>query len=203
MNGARQLVVFVKLPRLGAVKRRLAAGIGDVAAYRFYRETTASLLRRVGRDPRWRTWLAVTPDRSLSEDCAWPADLPRLPQGQGDLGRRMGRILRHLPPGPAVIIGSDIPAIGAAQVAAAFATLGRCDAVFGPSPDGGYWLVGFRRCPIGFDPFAGVRWSSPAALADTRANLDKRFSVTLLDELEDVDDVDSYLRWRRRAATIT
>jgi hypothetical protein len=43
-------------------------------------------------------------------------------------------------------------------------------AVFGPARDGGYWLVGFgprRRPPA---PFAGVRWSTGHALADTLRN---------------------------------
>ena len=67
---------------------------------------------RLARDPRWRTVLVVDPDRDVAARF-WPSRrlVPRLPQGQGDLGRRMQRLFERLPPGPAIIVGSDIPAI--------------------------------------------------------------------------------------------
>ncbi len=46
---------------IGAVKLRLAADIGDFAAWRFYRRTTRDALDEIARDPRWRTSLSVTP----------------------------------------------------------------------------------------------------------------------------------------------
>ena len=54
-----------------------------------------------------------------------------------------------LPPGPVVVIGSDIPGITARHIAEAFRLLGRHAFVFGPARDGGYWLVGARRRPAG------------------------------------------------------
>jgi uncharacterized protein len=196
----RHLVVFAKAPRLGQVKSRLAAEIGALAALRFYRGTTARVLRRLGQDPRWRTLIAVTPSRALREPF-WDSHVPRLDQGRGDLGHRMARVFRTLPPGPVVIVGSDIPELAPRHVAAAFRALGSGDAVFGPAADGGYWLVGLRRSPrrpTGL--FAGVRWSSPHALADTRASLPRGFTVTLLETLDDVDEAESYRRWRDHAA---
>jgi len=187
VSQARHLVVFVKAPRLGAVKTRLAADIGALAAWRFYRAMTARLLRRLGRDRRWRLWLAVTPDRFAHGPAFWPPTLPRLAQGGGDLGRRMARVLNALPPGPAIIVGSDVPGIGVDHVARAFAALSAHDLVFGPAADGGYWLVGARRRPLPRGMFANVRWSSAHALADTLAGLDRRRSVALIDRLADVD----------------
>jgi hypothetical protein len=197
-RGRRHLVVFVKAPRLGQVKSRLAAGIGAVAALRFYRGTTAQVLRRLGRDPRWRTVIAVTPSRALRERF-WERRLPRLDQGPGDLGRRMARVFRSLPPGPVVLVGSDIPELAVRHVASAFRALGSRDAVFGPARDGGYWLVGLRRAPrVPAGLFAGVRWSSTHALADTQASLPRGFAVAHLETLEDVDDAAGYRRWRNR-----
>lgn len=195
MRGARHLVIFLRAPRLGRVKSRLAAGIGAAAALRFYRETSARLLRRVARDRRWRCQLAVTPDRDARGN--WPAGLPRRGQGGGDLGRRMARIFEELPPGPVLIVGSDIPALAPRHVEAGFRALGRCEAVLGPAADGGYWLVGLRRRPrLPRGLFAGVRWSSRFALADTRASLPRGMSIALLETLEDVDDAEGYRRWR-------
>ena len=177
------LVIFARLPRLGTGKRRLAADIGPVAALRFQRSALATTVRRLARDPRWQTWLAITPDHGGP----WPAGLPRIGQGDGDLGRRMARVTRVLPPGPAMIIGSDIPGIRLHHIAAGFRALGDRDAVFGPARDGGYWLVGLRRRPGFLDPFGGVRWSTPHALADTMANLAGR-RIALLEVLDDIDD---------------
>jgi rSAM/selenodomain-associated transferase 1 len=202
-NRARHVFVFVKAPRLGQVKSRLAAGIGALPALRFYRETMARVLWAVGRDTRWCTLVAITPLRAL-HGRFWDQDLSRLDQGAGDLGRRMARAFRALPSGPAVIIGSDIPELAPRHVAAAFRALGGHDAVLGPAGDGGYWLVGLKRTrPIPAGLFVGVRWSSPHALADTRASLPRHFSVALLETLEDVDDLESYRRWRARRDRLT
>lgn len=192
----RHLVVFAKAPALGRVKSRLAAGIGASAALAFYRSTLAALLRRVGRDRRWRTVLAVTPDRSANAR-VWPAHLPRRPQGRGDLGVRMGRVFRVWERGPAIIIGADIPDITPAHIAQAFRALAGADAVFGPARDGGYWLVGLRRGPKPPDIFKNVRWSTKHTLSDTLANLKGR-RVVQIDTLEDIDDVAAYRRWRNR-----
>jgi rSAM/selenodomain-associated transferase 1 len=196
MRPARHLVVFLRQPRLGRVKSRMAAGIGALAALRFYRLATAQLVRRMTRDRRWRCQVWITPDRAARRP-PWRAAASWRGQGGGDLGRRMARVFETLPPGPAVIIGSDIPAIRPAHIAAAFRVLGRHQAVFGPAADGGYWLVGLRRRPrVPHRLFERVRWSSEHALADTRAGLPKGLSVALLETLEDVDDAPAYARWR-------
>jgi rSAM/selenodomain-associated transferase 1 len=190
-RSGRHLVIFTRQPRLGSGKRRLAQDIGQVAALRFQRAMLSLLLRRLGRDRRWITWLAVTPDRARP----WPARLPVVPQGQGDVGLRMGRVARMLPRGAVVIVGSDIPGITAGDIALAFKALGHRDAVFGPASDGGYWLVGLRRRPRLLIPFDGVRWSSEHALKDTLANLAGR-PVGLLRQLTDIDDGAAFSRAR-------
>ena len=108
----------------------------------------------------------------------------------------MQRLFRTLPPGPAIIVGSDIPAIKASDIACAFRLLGNADAVFGRATDGGYWLVGLRRTPRLLAPFAGVRWSGPHALADTLGNL-KGSRVAFAATLSDVDTEENYRRLRR------
>lgn len=165
-------MIFVKAPEPGRVKTRLARDIGAIAATWWFRHQTRALIRRLARDPRWTTELAVAPDRAAGAR-HWPAHVARRPQGPGDLGDRMGRVLRGAPPGPIAIVGGDIPGIRSGHIAAAFRALGRAEAVLGPAPDGGFWLIGLRRggraIPAGL--FRGVRWSSADALADTAASL--------------------------------
>ena len=190
-----QLIVMLKEPRPGRVKTRLGRDIGMVAAAWWFRHQAARLLRRI-EDPRWRLVLAVSPDAEGRRSRVWPAHLPRVPQGKGTLGDRMARLLRRLPPGPVCIIGADIPDIGRAHIARAFAALGRHDAVIGPAPDGGYWLIGLRRTrAVPARLFDGVRWSGPHARADTLAGL-RGQRVALIDTLRDVDEASDLGRRR-------
>ncbi len=195
VRGRDHLIVFVRAPRFGAVKRRLASQIGPGAAWRFYRELSRAVARTLARDRRWRVTLAVTPDRFADRARFWPADIRRRKQGGGDLGRRMHRALAAPRGARVVIVGSDIPGIASRDIAAAFRALGAADAVFGPAADGGYWLIGARAATPPYRAFRGVRWSSRHALADTVANLDPRRRVAWLAEREDVDDGGSYRRW--------
>lgn len=184
----RTLVIMIKEPRPGRVKTRLGRDIGMVGAAWWFRHQTRALIRRL-RDPRWRVVLAVSPDREGMQSRVWPGDLPRLAQGDGDLGTRMGRMLRIMPPGPVCIIGADIPGITSAHIVRAFAALGDHGWVFGPAPDGGYWLIGAQRAAaLPRDLFRGVRWSSEHALCDTVATLPGQ-RVALIDTLRDVDTV--------------
>lgn len=195
---ARHLVVFAKPPRLGRVKTRLAADIGAINAWRFYRITLNRLLRTLGWSTPWQCWLALPPERGGPYRPHLPLPVvgwQLISQGDGDLGARMGRTMHRMPPGPVVIIGSDIPGIRTDHICRAFGALNENDLVFGPAFDGGYWLVGARRCPrIPATLFADVRWSTSSALADTRRNA-RGLKIADLDVLEDVDEGDQFRRW--------
>lgn len=189
----QRLIVMLKEPRPGRVKTRLGREIGMVTAAWWFRHQTARLLRRLD-DPRWELILAVGPDSDGLKSRVWPEHLPRIPQGPGDLGHRMARVLRSMPPGPACIIGGDIPGILPIHISRAFAALGNHDAVFGPAPDGGYWLVGLRHpahAQAGF--LENVRWSSEHALADSMASLSSA-RIALTDTLTDVDTAADLVR---------
>jgi uncharacterized protein len=190
----RTLVLFVRVPRLGAGKRRLARAIGDVAAVRFERQMLALLLRRLGRDRRWQLRIAATPDGARPHLPRRPRPARILGQGGGDLGVRMRRAIIACPPGPVVLVGADIPLVAASHIAAAFRLLGACELVFGPAADGGFWLVGARRRPRRPPPFGRVRWSTRHALADTLANLPRGIEIGRVERLSDVDDADAYRR---------
>jgi rSAM/selenodomain-associated transferase 1 len=190
MSAARHLVIMAKQPKLGRVKTRLGRDIGPVEATRIYRVMLAGLLRRLGGDPRWQTWLAVDGVDEVHAP-VWPAACHVVSQGRGDLGQRMQRQFDSLPPGPVVLVGSDIPAITPADIASAFKALGESDFCFGPAPDGGYWLAGQAARARGTEMFVNVRWSSEHALADTMTNLAGR-EVAMLRQLTDVDDAASY-----------
>ena len=191
------VILFAKQPRLGRVKSRLAKDIGDAKSLSFYRNNLTRVVRRLKGDPRINLTIAISPDRVASENPAWAFGVPLIRQGHGELGERMARAFRNAPPGPVIIIGSDIPAITKPLVLNAIRKLGHADAVFGPSGDGGYWLVGLRRLrPPSYSLFRSVRWSGPYALKDSKATLTKASVVVLATCLDDVDDGASYHRWK-------
>lgn len=181
----RHVVMMVKEPVPGRVKTRLGADIGMVPAAWWVRHQTNRMIRRLN-DPRWSLTLAIAPDRALRSPI-WPAGPYRMGQSAGDLGDRMAGIFRALPPGPALIVGADIPGLAPLHLARAFDALGHHDAVIGPASDGGYWLIGLRRTaaiPAGL--FDSVRWSTPHARSDTLATM-RGLRTIQTDLLDDVD----------------
>jgi rSAM/selenodomain-associated transferase 1 len=168
---ACRLVIMAKVPVAGQVKTRLAREIGTVDATMFYRVAMRNVIARLARQPFWRTVLIVDPDSGTMSRML-PPGAARAGQGRGDLGQRMQRPMRFLPPGPVCLIGTDVPDISIADVRRAFRLLGGHDAVFWPAEDGGFWLVGLRRSPRVIDPYRGrVPWSRADTLERTLANL--------------------------------
>lgn len=177
---------MVKDPRAGRVKTRLGRDIGMTNAAWWYRHQTRRLLHAL-RDPRWTILLSVAPDRTYQTSRSWPKDLPRIPQGRGDIGQRMARSLARTK-GPTVLIGSDIPGITPHHIADAFAKLGAHNTVIGPAQDGGFWLIGLHRPKA--QPttlFQNTRWSHPETLNDTWPSLPK--PVAKISTLTDIDTV--------------
>ena len=194
------LLVFAKEPAPGSVKTRLAAAVGAARAAEVYRELTnitltcAAHARQggvVGSIELWCSPDAESPHfRGLAGGCR--ASLHR--QGDGDLGSRMadaiGDALTRAP--AAVLVGTDCPVLTVPHLARACRLLATHDAVLGPAEDGGYVLIGARR-PV---PMAGIRWSTPHAMADTIAGFARAgIGWATLPALWDVDDAADLARW--------
>jgi len=196
----RHVILFARTPRYGRVKTRLAKDIGQNETLRFYRNTLSTVSQRLTGHGKFNFSIALTPDTGLVNECS--PILGRQPlraQGSGDLGKRMTSAFASLPPGPALIIGSDIPDIHPHHLEVAFRKLGENDAVFGPCDDGGYWLVGLkRRQGLAPDFMRHVRWSSCHALKDTLATLPKHWKVAYINKLDDIDDGAAYMEWAKR-----
>lgn len=193
---------MAKAPRLGRVKTRLARDIGRGPATRFYRRQAALLLHRLSAGP-WRRVLALAPGAAIPAIARiWPQSRHWRVclQPPGPLGQRMLRLMIRQPPGPVVLVGSDIPDIRPAPIRAAFRALGQHDVVFGPALDGGYWLIGIAagtKRKINPHSLDRVRWSSPDALQDSVEALQgKAIAVAVLPiPLSDIDDGADYWRW--------
>jgi rSAM/selenodomain-associated transferase 1 len=191
-----RLIIFLKAPRAGSVKTRLATTLGDHAALEAYRLLLATTLGAM--QPLSSVELRFTPDDAAEEAArllrpGWTA----VAQGPGDLGERLARAFDDAYREGArrvAVIGSDCPDLTAADITEAWETLDESDVVLGPATDGGYWLLASRR-PCAF-LFRGIPWSSSAVLAATRRRAESAgLEVTLLRELTDVDTEEDWLRW--------
>ncbi|MEO9253962.1 MAG: TIGR04282 family arsenosugar biosynthesis glycosyltransferase [Tepidiformaceae bacterium] len=189
--GPDTVILFTKAPAQGKAKSRLAISVGPETAVGFARAFIRDTSQLVEAGS-WPTTVAYAPAGSEAElhDLA-PAD-HYLQQPIGDLGARIRFAIEHeLVRGHRpVLIGSDTPDLPACLLSQAFQTLDSTDFVIGPSPDGGFYLLGART----FDSrvFEGVMWSTPHVFQQLVENLQRAgYSFTLLEEWEDVDDIHS------------
>lgn len=187
------LIIFSKTPRYSIVKKRLAKDIGNIEALRFYANSLRKNLRNLGQDPRWGTWLALSSKRDkIRKDIFLGCKF--FFQGHGDLGNKMKSCINTVPGGNTLLIGGDIPNIARETISNAFKKLEFYDLVFGPSFDGGFWLVGVKgdlnlRRRNTFNIFNSVRWSSKFTLDDTMKNIRNK-KVYLLNYKSDIDTID-------------
>jgi rSAM/selenodomain-associated transferase 1 len=90
-------------------------------------------------------------------------------QGDGDLGARMLAALATAG-GPALVIGTDCPALEPGQLRTAADTLRLgTEVVVFPAEDGGYVLMGMRKPEPAL--FSGLRWGTPGVMEETRRRL--------------------------------
>lgn len=183
-----KLIVFVKAPRPGTVKTRLAKSIGTNAACGAYCLLVETLLRRIERLENVE--LRFTPDDAADEIRSWLRKTWQTsPQGAGHLGERLQRAFQTAFQNGAnrvVVIGSDCPEITADDVDRAWSALKTNDSVLGPARDGGYWLIGLRQPQPAL--FQNISWSTATVFEETLARAKAaRLNVKLLRQLTDVD----------------
>ncbi|HKA05721.1 MAG TPA: TIGR04282 family arsenosugar biosynthesis glycosyltransferase [Gemmataceae bacterium] len=195
------LLVFVKFPEPGKVKTRLADELGTEVAAAHYREWIGRVLRNVQPTRESLHVVGYFDGATADRFSEWNGLVDNWrAQPAGDLGTRLadGFEWGHRRGQPVIAIGTDCLDLTAEHVESALQLLRERDAVFGPTTDGGYYLVGTRtHVPSLFD---AVRWSSPHTLAD---NLERCQSLglrfLLLDELADIDTAADWREYQARS----
>ncbi|MCO5168700.1 MAG: TIGR04282 family arsenosugar biosynthesis glycosyltransferase [Planctomycetes bacterium] len=188
-RGAR-VIVMAKAPRPGRVKTRLAQGLGSEAA--------ACALARAFLLDVWRSVEGLPWAQGVIAGDALDMGVPGAPvwpQGEGDLGERLERVIERAlrDAGAVIVVGSDSPGLPMALLEEARAALERADAAIGPCSDGGFYLLGLRRHRPGL--LGGLPWSAASTHAATLARLRAEdFDPVELARWFDVDDVDDLRR---------
>ena len=196
---ARALVaVFAKPPRPGRVKTRLAQDIKN-ACPTWSSDRIQDLVCALAQAFVDDTWSLLSSFSDLRRVLATTGPMQaagnyddrshRWSQGDGDLGQRMRRVLRRglEDHSIAIVLGADSPGLSAQHLIQAVEQLeAGADAVLGPCEDGGFYLLGLRRCPAGL--LEDIRWSEPDTREQTRLHLEAEgFSVHQLPPYFDVD----------------
>ncbi len=187
------VVVFAKEPLPGKVKTRLGKVIGHDRAARLYGLFLRYLSARLRKLPGGlRLFIAVDPPGSRRKILRYfRGARPRAFAQRGrDLGNRMLNATRDAQKRGArkvLITGSDCLELSPSHLRKALAVLEKKDLVLGPSRDGGYFLVGWKK-PLRAC-FKGVAWSTPSVFRRTLRNAGKAgFTAGFLPVLSDLDE---------------
>ena len=189
------MAVFARAPEPGRVKTRLIPVLRAAEAAELYEALLLDTIEVV--ESCARTVVAFTPSggrRVLERLLGGHRRL--LPQGPGDLGERLGRVFEILCERgqPALVVGSDCPALTAARIRTAAERLGHADVVIGPALDGGYYLIGLRRPRP--ELFRDIPWSTGSVLEITRSRAQEAgLRVELLEAARDLDTPEDLYEW--------
>ena len=193
----RSVLLLAKAPQPGLAKTRLVPLLGAEGAAALQARLIKHALETAREASLGTIELHGAPaDDDFLHYCAGHYGAALLPQAEGDLGERMRSALaRGLDAADcAILIGADCPALTARHLRLAAQALDDGnDAVLAPTEDGGYALVGLKRCDARL--FEGIAWSTPTVMDDTRARLrGLGWRWYELDTLWDIDRPDDYRR---------
>lgn len=180
------LLVIAKQPLAGRAKTRLTPPCTPEQAAALAEAALRDTLETVAKVPVVRRVLVFEGDPG-----PWrPNGFDVIAQRGDGLGSRLQAAFDDIS-GPALLIGMDTPQVTPAQLGDAVCALAdpSVDSVLGPTADGGYWCVGFRRSvPTAFDDV-------PMSSAETYQRQQLRFAelgVRVADQplLRDVDTIE-------------
>ena len=155
-------MLFVRAPRIGEVKTRLARDLGAQTALDLYKAFTEDMLKTI-ESVGAVVSVHFYPQRSRPEVIDWlgPSFDYRAQHGEG-LGRRMeNAFCNSFEAGHkrVLLVGSDLPDLPASVFKDGFGRLKTHDAVLGPASDGGYYLIGFSSETFLPEVFSQIAWA--------------------------------------------
>lgn len=190
------IAIMAKAPVPGLAKTRLIPALGAEAAAalagRLIERTVGTACEAaVGPVTIW-----CTPDEAHPHFATMKMHygVALAVQPAGDLGERMHAAIEAAN-GPALVIGTDCPALTSDHLRQAAVVLQTHDATAIPTEDGGYFLIGLRQPQPAL--FSGMTWSVPSVMEETRNRMRVLgLSWRELEPLWDVDTPDDLARLR-------
>jgi len=190
------ILIFQKNAELGKVKTRLAATIGDQAAFDAYQLLVNYTHKIVSKFPAQKVLFF---SNHLEEELSkYSKDYQFEVQSGEGLGEKMCNAFQQLFEEKfdrLVIIGTDCAEITSELITEAFERLEESEVVIGPAYDGGYYLIGMRTFIPGL--FNGIPWSTDQVAVLTKEYLTRNeLSFALLPTLSDVDFEEDWNRFK-------
>jgi uncharacterized protein len=190
----KSFYLAAKAPLAGEAKTRLGKSIGMNAAATLYSAFLRDLIDRFASAPFPTGWHLAPGARSHLTPFIGSSTRVRIQLGDSWAQRQANLFRDCAADGEThvVLAATDSPQLTPSRVAEAFAALDSNDAVFGPTHDGGYYLVGMRGF---YDILEGVDMSTEQALDQVLAKAhDQQLKVALLHLEFDVDTADDLER---------
>ena len=189
-------MLLIRNPRLGKVKTRLARTVGDAEALHIYR-ILLEKTRQAALGVQAERWLFYSDFMETGDDWS-ETHFQKKVQSGGDLGDRMEQAFQQAfdaGAGKVLIIGSDCPGLTGLLLQEAFDRLDNADFVLGPTPDGGYYLLGMKDLDVSV--FRGIVWSTDTVRTSTLEKIQAAGKTcSLLPELSDVDTEADWLTYK-------
>lgn len=141
------ILLFTRLPIPGQCKTRLLPVCTEAECADLQRAMAADAMTALSRLPQ-DVLLFYTGDGPVELLGPIPEGIRVFPQQGRDLGARMDCAIRYafqMGYESVLLMGSDLPFLDEDDVALTGTLLEQHDVVFGPSDDGGYWLVGMKQ----------------------------------------------------------
>ena len=179
--------MFVKEPKLGFVKTRLAKTLGEEKTLEIYKHFVNDLINTL-KTTKYEFKLCVYPDKQLINETF--GDFNNFIQEDGNLGVKMKKAFQsqfELGYEKIILIGSDTPHIPKDYFIKTFTMLNKKESVIGPSLDGGYYLIAFNKNTFKPSIFQNITWSSELVLKQTLQKVNKS-TIYLLEQLNDIDN---------------
>lgn len=196
MNNSTALLIFVKNPQLGKVKTRLAKSIGNEKALNIYSHLL-QITRTVCLQTNFNRYLFYSDFINRKDDWHENEFLKHLQIGD-DLGERIKHAFEFvfkLGHSKVIIIGSDCPTISSQYLKEAEQALNTKDVVFGPSEDGGYYLLGMKKIIPAL--FENQPWSTDQLLKNSIHKIEQlqlsHYLLSMLNDIDTLEDLESYI----------
>ncbi|MFT4534112.1 MAG: rSAM/selenodomain-associated transferase 1 [Saprospiraceae bacterium] len=195
IKSTTSIIVFIKNPRLGQVKTRLAKDVGDEKALEIYLQLTAHTHKVLAAVPDVNRCVYYSEFIGKSDD--WSEDtFVKCLQSEGDLGDKIKYAFSDVfkQSDKAIIIGSDCAQISADHIQTAINLLENNNVVIGPSLDGGYYLLGIDSHYQFL--FEDIKWSTDSVLEDTKSKaLGNGLIVAEIETLSDIDYIEDWEKY--------
>jgi rSAM/selenodomain-associated transferase 1 len=200
------LVFFLKFPRKGNIKTRLAKAIGNTMTLKLYQCFILDLLDKLiplRDNNKCDIHISLTPANQIPAMHQWlkqykELHIPIHPQEGHGLGERMKRAFEkmfQMGYESCALMGTDFPDLPASVPLEAVEQLKQknTQAIIAPTADGGYYLIGFHRshfCKAVFNSHE-IQWSTNQVFPQTMTIFQQEdVQVKQLQQWRDVDDLD-------------